>query len=239
MDVKARRIIDIHAHVLPGMDDGARDMEEACALLCKAAAQGILAVVATPHDTGGRNREELTGIAGQIKEEVCRTYPGFNLYVGQEAFYHEGLSGELRTGEALTMVGSRYVLVEFHPSVSYGNLYRGIRAIFAGGYRPVLAHMERYQCLRREENLHGLTRAGCLFQMNYSSLQGGMFDPEVRWCRRQVLAGRIDLLGTDMHRIDYRPPDIIGAMKWLEHHVEERRLSSMTWEKPLEIISAR
>lgn len=238
MDVKARKIIDIHAHVLPGIDDGARSGEEACALLCQAAAQGIQAVVATPHDTGGKSREELTEMAGRIQEEVCRVYPDFKLYVGQETFYHEGLPRELRAGEALSMVGSRYVLVEFFPAVSYGNLFRGIRAMFAGGYRPVLAHMERYRCLRREENLHGLARTGCLFQMNYSSLQGRALDREVRWCRRQVLLGRIDLLGTDMHRTDFRPPDICGALRWLDNHVEERQISSMTWEKPLEILSA-
>lgn len=82
-----------------------------------------------------------------------------------------------------------------------------------------------------------LLKSGCLFQMNYDSLQGSRFDGEVRWCRRQVKNGWIHLLGTDMHRIDYRPPDVKGALRWLESHVKEELLEAMLCGNPLRIIN--
>ena len=74
--------------------------------------------------------------------------PDFQLYLGQENFYHEELTERLDQGEALTMAESRYVLVDFDPAVSYGQLMRGVRRLSEAGYWPILAHIERYFCLR-------------------------------------------------------------------------------------------
>ena len=73
--------------------------------------------------------------------------------------------------------------------------------------------------------------------MNYGSLKGHLFNQDVRWCRRQVSLGRVQLLGTDMHRTDFRPPEITEPMKWLENHIEERLLDAMTRKNPLHIIN--
>ena len=227
-----KHIIDIHAHVLPGVDDGARTIVETCSLLRRAYAQGITSVIATPHYSRRRSSEEsvknLRELAEQVRQEVYRVLPEMRLYLGQELFYHEGLAEALKTGRALTMADSEYVLVEFEPSVSYESLYRGIRTLFSAGYRPVLAHIERYRCLRQEDHLADFIGSGCLFQMNYESLRGNRFQANVRWCRRQVLAGRIHMLGTDMHQKDFRPPDITGAWNWLEAHIGEDELEDIT-----------
>lgn len=230
-------VIDVHAHVLPGVDDGARDMDEALFLLCAAAAQGVTAVIATPHHTGQADPKRLIELTARIEEEMRESFQGFRLYPGQEIYFHEEIAEYLKKGKLLTLAGSRYVLVEFGTKVSYQSLYRGIRTLILAGYRPVLAHMERYGCLREEENLSKLSDCGCLLQMNYGSLQGRAFSREVRWCRRQVLEGRIHLFGTDMHRLDYRPPEIDGAMVWLEKNVEKRLLKEITRENPLHIIN--
>lgn len=217
-----RNIIDIHAHILPGVDDGARTMGEACRLLEQAIAQGAIAVIATPHG-GARSSPEpqvLQELAAQVQEEISWRHPKFRIFLGQELYYHEGLLEQLAAGEVLTMAGSRYVLVEFDPAVNYSVLYRGLRSLYTGGYQPILAHMERYRCLRREENLLEVLDSGCLLQMNYRGLEGSRWHPETRWRRNQVLEGRIHFLGTDMHRTDFRPPEIDGALAWLDRHVD-------------------
>lgn len=178
----------------------------------------------------------LDGLADRVRDEIRKNYPDFEVYLGQETYYHEELPGRIRSGKAKTLAGSRYVLVEFAPGDPYEKIFRGIRALVSAGYVPVLAHIERYESLRRDAKLNELIAGGCIFQMNYGSLKGHLLDPEVRWCRKQVSQGYVSLLGTDMHRTDYRPPDITEPMKWLRNHIEENLLDDMIWNNPLHII---
>lgn len=215
-------LIDIHAHVLPGVDDGARTTQEACELVEQAAKAGFRAIVATPHYSRRRGAEGCAEAAEELRKVIPS---GFEIYLGQETYFHEELVDNLKAGKALTMAGSRYVLVEFDTGVSFQALSRAMRRLLTAGYVPILAHMERYACLREEKNLDGICRSGCLLQMNYESLEGHWFGSEVRWCRKQVLEGKIHFLGTDMHRMDYRPPQITKAMEWLESAVTRKKLS--------------
>lgn len=235
MDIQ-HGIIDVHAHVIPGVDDGSRVMRESVSLLKRAAEQGIVGVIATPHYS---RRRVLTGLkerSARVQEAIREIYPDFFVYPGQETFYHNELTDQLRAGEAYTMAGSRYVLVEFDPSVPYQELFQGIRKLLGSGYRPILAHMERYACLRNA-GTGELLSCGCKLQMNYESLQGSWLSKETRWCRKQVETGVIHLLGTDMHRMNYRPPQITESMKWLQCHVSPDYLDRLTRRNALHIIN--
>ncbi|MDD3252122.1 MAG: protein tyrosine phosphatase [Lachnospiraceae bacterium] len=226
----------MHTHVLPGVDDGARDLEESCALLEAAAKQGVTAVIVTPHYSRRGTNQGYPECLELLRQEIHKMLPDFELFLGQETYYHEELPQRLRDGLAFTMAGSRYVLVEFDPHEVYSTLFRGIRNLILAGYKPVLAHMERYSSLRQTANLSDLEGSGCLFQMNYESLAGSFFSSEVHWCRRQVLDGRIHMLGTDMHSMDYRPPQIDEAWKWMEKHLTSRQIELLTYEHPLRMI---
>lgn len=228
-------IIDVHAHIIPGVDDGVRTMSEAVTLLKMAAKQGIVAVIATPHYS---RRSIMRGIpewADQVQTEIQKMHPDFRVYPGQETFYHRELPQRIRAGEATTLAGSCYVLVEFEPVVSYQELYQGIRSLLECGYRPVLAHVERYACLRKE-GLKELYDCDCKLQMNYESLQGKWFSSDVRWCRKQIKQKNIHFLGTDMHRIHYRPPKITDAIKWLENNVSPSYAEQITRGNALQVI---
>ena len=228
---KYGEIFDVHAHVLPGVDDGAEDMDEAERLLLSAASQGVREVIATPHYSRrrGTDRERLQELAVQLQERMSRHDPQFRVYLGQETYYHEELPERLKEGQALTMAGSRYVLMEFDTAVLYTTLSRGVRRLAEAGYVPVLAHMERYRCLRDEDRIRETAKYGCVMQMNYDSIRGHWFQPEVRWCRKQVLDGTIQLLGTDMHRRDFRPPEITEAVRWLSKNLSRERFEDLTY----------
>lgn len=228
--------IDIHAHLLPGVDDGARTLEESCRLVALARQAGFCAAIVTPHYSRRRGTEGLAKRFEELKETVRQADPDFLLYLGQETYYHEELLERLKSGDAFTMAGSRYVLVEFDPGVSYQTFKRAVRRLTSSGYIPVIAHMERYGCLRDSRNLEEAERSGCLMQMNYESLQGHWLSSEVRWCRKQVREGRIHFLGTDMHRTDYRPPETAGAVKWLYAHVSHELADRMTFGNAERII---
>lgn len=230
-------MIDVHAHILPGVDDGAKDMEESVQMLLKLASLGFAGVIATPHYYRRREFYGMEELVSELQQRVREYQPDFSIYLGQETYYHDELTARLRQGKAYTMAGSRYVLVEFDPGVPYSMLYQGIRKLSGAGYDPILAHIERYECLRKSNHLKELSSAHCLLQMNYESLQGKWFDREVRWCRRQVEQGMIDLLGSDMHRMDYRPPEFGEALKWLEQHISPEYLDQLTRCNPLRIIN--
>lgn len=234
MDIQ-HGIIDVHAHIIPGVDDGARVMRESVRMLKLAAEQGVVGVIATPHYS---RRHVLNGLkerAADVQKAIRETYPDFFVYPGQETFYHAELAERLKAGEAYTMANSRYVLVEFDPSVPYRELFQGIRKLVSSGYHPILAHMERYVCLRKA-GTEELRSCGCKLQMNYESLQGSWFSSETRWCRKQVEQGVIQLLGTDMHRINSRPPKITESIKWLENHVSPDYIDRLTRRNALHII---
>lgn len=222
------RIIDIHAHILPGVDDGSRDWDESREMLGEAYGQGIRHIVATPHYSRRGLPQDLHGLACRLEEEARRIAPDLRISLGQETYYHEGLVENLREGKGLTLAGSQYVLVEFDPQVPYQDMFQAVRKMTMARYIPVIAHMERYTCLREERNLSDLLQCDCRLQMNYSSLEAnGVWDREAGWCRRQILEGRIYCLGTDMHRMDYRKPDLEGSLKWLVGHVGGGQLHAL------------
>lgn len=228
-------IIDVHAHILPGVDDGSRTVEESLQMLKQAAEQGIRGVVATPHYSRHKTPLEYQQKLEKLKALAQEQVPGFEFWLGQETYYHDDLLAALRNGQAMTYANGRYVLIEFSPDVAYSRMFQGLRNISAAGFLPVVAHVERYACLRRK-GMEELKAIGCLLQMNYDSLKGLPFDSEVRWCRAQIRKKQIDLLGTDMHRTDYRPPEIQKAIKWLERSISPEYLEQLTWSNPRRLI---
>lgn len=229
-------IIDVHAHILPGADDGAESLEESRRMLEIAYRQGIRQIIATPHYRRGQDTERLRALAGELQREAWNVDPCCRIYLGQELMDSEDLIEDLKTGRALTMGGSRYVLIEFHTNASFSHIYQRLRQLEAAGYLPVVAHVERYGCLRAEGRVRELIETGSCIQMNYSSLEGSVFNKEVRWCRRQVMEGNVHLLGTDMHHAERRSPDIEKALGWLKGHCPRGRLHRMLKKNPEYIL---
>lgn len=228
--------IDIHAHILPGVDDGARTMEEAVELAVMAAEQGIQTVIATPHYFRRGRQIDYEKITEETEREIKKKIPEFTLFLGQELYYHEELEDRLLSGQALSLAGTEYILVEFDVNISYAQLKRAVRSLSGAGYIPILAHTERYGCLRKEGLLEEIHELGALFQMNYESLDGRWYDGEIRWCRKQIKDRHIHFLSTDMHRTDYRAPVINGAVSWLERHIDEQYAAELTRGNAMKIL---
>lgn len=220
-------IIDIHAHILPGVDDGAGDWEEARWMLKCAYSQGIHTIIATPHYSRRQDVGRLRKLAGQLDMEAKQIAPDLSIFLGQEILYFDSIVERLQEGQALTMAESRYVLVEFMPDVAFKKMYQAVRRLVLAGYHPIIAHVERYEAMRDEGQMRDLEKAGCCFQMNYKSLQGGLLDRSARWCRRQAEGRQIHFLGTDMHHRDCRAPEILKTLRWLSGHVDGNQVSRM------------
>lgn len=230
-------IIDVHAHILPGVDDGSSGWEESRQMLREAYRQGIRTIIATPHYRQGQDVEQLRELTGILKQEAQKLDPGYGIFLGQEIMDSEDAVDNLRRGKALTMAGSSFVLIEFLPGVSYSRLYQRLRQLQGAGYIPILAHAERYGCLRTKGRLKELREGGSLIQMNYRSLTGSMFNKHTRWCRRQVLEGNIHLFGTDMHNSGSRAPRTEEALSWLERRCGRKQMRRMLFKYPEYILN--
>ena len=118
----------------------------------------------------------------------------------------------------------------------YETIFRGLRSIRNEGYTPILAHIERFPSIRRKGGIEEIRSLGVRMQMNYESLEGSVFSGEVRWCREQVRSGVIDVMGSDMHRLDFRPPNITGGLSWMRKHLNADEFRRLTLDNPLRII---
>ena len=229
--------VDIHCHILPGIDDGSRTIEESVELVRQAYAQGFRTFVATSHYSRRHDNPDIEGLAGDVRAAVQAVMPDVEVYPGHETSWHEELPDRIRSGQARRLAGSSYVLCEFSLSAPYNEIVRGLRSISETGCTPVLAHFERYAALRQEDRVSDIKRLGIVMQMNYEVLAGGgLFDANQKWCRQQVLRGITDLLGTDMHRTDFRPPDTTEAVKWLKKKLSYDHFDVLTRRNALHII---
>lgn len=200
--------IDIHSHILYGVDDGAADEETSLKIIEKAYTQGVRKMFATPHYIVGHNRVPAAGLKEKftrLQDTVRESFKDMELYLGSELLYGDGVIEKLDEGRALTMAGTRYVLVEYRADESYSCILTSIIQLQRHRYRPIIAHVERYQSvMKNQKHLDELRNAGALIQMNCSS---------VRRYMKYIKAGQIDFLATDSHDLVHRSPDVAEAAK--------------------------
>ncbi len=212
-------IIDIHAHVLPKVDDGAKDWDTCLRMLCKSAKAGVQKVIATPHyyPWGTQATAEQTKkLCMEAQEKLYKEHGiTMDIYPGHEIYYNVGVMEQIKSGKILTLAESRYALVEFEPETPYSVMCYAVREFVDNRYVPILAHTERYLCLRRGCNAQRLKEMGALFQMNVETLNGGFFSGETRWAKQCLRKGMTDFLASDMHNLKTRIPIAKENLEWV------------------------
>ena len=169
--------MDMHTHILPGIDDGSQTMEQTVNMLRQAYDEGVRVIVATPHYgirnpglTADKAREALS----ETQKKADEVTPGLKLILGCELFYSDGAIDSLERGEVPTMGGTKHVLIEFSTRDSKDRIYKCIREMTWKGFRPVIAHIERYKSLEGDiEAVRGLVEMGAAIQINCRSFLDG------------------------------------------------------------------
>ena len=210
-------LIDIHTHILYGVDDGAKDINDSMGLLDEEREQGVDQVILTPHygpKFGHPDTEVLREKFEAIREKAYKYYPEIQLYLGSELYYQQGTVSDLKQGKALTMNGTRYVLVEFATSDAYSHIYRAVQDFVYAGYIPILAHVERYKAVfGHVDKIVELIETGAYIQINAESLIGGIFDKRASFCKKIMKEGLVHFLGTDCHDFRTRRPNMNRQQK--------------------------
>lgn len=237
-----RTMIDIHMHLIPGVDDGAENMEMSLVMLSLAGQQGISQIIATPHSEAFRySKEGGKIIFKRLVDKAAKLCPEIRLYLGCEVYCEAGIMDQvleaLDSGRYPTMNGTKYVLMEFSQWVYPENTVPCVEALVKAGYKPIIAHMERYKYLRDNMDLVDRFRElGALIQLNAYSL----FDEDdasiKNWARRLVQEQKADFLGTDAHRTYHRPPSAAMGLTWLYENVEQEYADDLAWSNAYKVL---
>ncbi len=195
-------MVDMHSHVLPGIDDGAKTPEDSVELIKKMMELGIKKVIATPHIMIDfyRNTPETIGNALTIlKAELVKQGIDIPVEAAAEHYFDETFEGRIEDGPIMTM-GDNYVLFEFSFINQPPNTYTVIQKLHDKGYKPILAHPERYQYLDLD-TLRNLHSWGVDFQLNTISLTGYYGKDIKKMAEELVDNSLIDFISSDMHHL--------------------------------------
>ena len=216
------RRVDFHSHILPGVDDGSRSVEESLEMLRAEARQGIGTVVATPHfyanhDTPERFLRRRAAAWEMLQTAMAQEAGLPEVILGAEVYYFSGISDSDQL-HRLTTGQKRYIMLEM-PTVPWTqNMYQEMENIYTKhGITPIIAHIDRYiSPLRHRQILDRLEELPVLVQANSDFFLRPMTAP---LALRMLKEKRIHLLGSDCHNCSTRKPELGRAIEKIEKHL--------------------
>lgn len=233
-------IIDIHSHILPGVDDGSDSLETSYRMLEIASKNGISQIILTPHNKPAHRNVPPYRIVErmkQLQDGLDIRQIGIKLYPGSELYYRDGLTEELEYGEAMTLAESHYVLTEFSPSAEYEYIRNGIYSLQMHGYRPILAHVERYRniCLKPERAAE-LTEMGCYIQVNAGSIMGTFGFAARQFTKKLLKQQLVSFIASDAHDIGRRTPHLADCAEYVAKKFGKDYRQEILYDNPMRVI---
>ncbi|WP_422420643.1 tyrosine-protein phosphatase [Pseudomonas sp. GZD-222] len=235
-------MIDLHNHLLPGLDDGPADLEAALDLARMAVADGIKAIVCTPHMHPGRYDNSASGIRAacvQMQDALCEAGIALHIAAAAEVRFGDHLLAAVES-QSLPFIGEwegrRVVLIEFpHGQIPYG-AEQLIDWLLANGIAPMIAHPERNKALiRTPAKLRPFVARGCLLQVTGASLTG-YFGQQVQSVARDLLEqGVVQVLASDGHNVRHRPAVLAQAHQCAAQLIGDRRAQALVLDTPWQI----
>ena len=195
--------VDIHSHLLPGIDDGAKNLEDSISLITKLDACGIQKFITTPHVLGGvwnNSSDTILDKLELVQEELERQDMSYiTIDAAAEYMLDEQFCELLKKRDLLTLKEDN-LLVEMSYLNAPVNLFEMLFDLQLAGYNPILAHPERYNFYHRDFDVyHKLKEAGCKFQINLLSLTGYYGKSVQNTAEKLLQQNMIDFAGTDTH----------------------------------------
>lgn len=227
-------VVDIHSHIMPGLDDGAEDFDMTKEMIRMAYNEGCRHLFLTPHATSLNRR--VTKILNSINEWISLEGIPIEVYMGSEVYIDVGEDEEdikkiikkLRKGKYLTLNNTRYVLIEFHPGGFELDKIAPIASeLINAGYIPVIAHAEKYGV--PYEYIYQLKTMGCKIQINLSDVFYEYKHEMVEIANKLLEAKIVDFVGTDAHRIDRRKPEIKVYVEYLYNNYSKEYVDDILY----------
>ena len=238
-------MIDIHSHVLPGVDDGSVNMEMSLEMLAMAAESGVKTLVATPHcnipgEFENYISRDLDELFRELRQEAERDEIPLRLCRGMEVYATPELPALLSEGRVWTLNGGRYFLTEFNFGENPDFCWDVLKQCVDLGYRPIIAHPERYYFLQRDPELaYEWCTAGYGLQINKGSLLG-RFGSQARKTAAALLEhGLAACIASDAHRPYERSTHMGEVRDYLDKYYGEEYRRLLLEENPSRILDGR
>lgn len=235
-------MIDIHTHILPGIDDGAADIRTALQMIRNAAEGGTRQIILTPHCAPSYgffnfSNEELNRHFVRLCSAVREAGIPAVLHPGMEVLYEGRAEFVKNIDDFYPLCGSRYFLMEYYFDVPPSEFLEGIRTVEEYGYVPIIAHPERYECVNDdwELALEG-RRAGALFQINKGSL-AGRHGAAARECAVFFLEqDAADFVASDAHDLNFRRSGLMNVYRFVQSEYGRKRAYRLFEGNPEKVI---
>ncbi len=229
-------MIDLHSHILPELDDGAGSLRESLEMARMAVDSGVTAVVATPHCAHDR-AAEVRESWQLLREAIQESEIPLKLLPGMEIFGTFDTVRLLKEGKLLTLNDSQYPLVEFSFRSTGDEETLILRNLCKAGYRPVVAHPERYSYIQHSPRMvNQWFRMGCLFQVNRGSLLGRFGRQAQAMAVELVERGFATVVATDAHSARVRTPWMRDIREVLSREVSPQCARMLLLENPKRIL---
>ena len=239
-------MIDIHSHIVFGVDDGPRTREESVALLQEAFSQGVRTIVSTSHRRKNMFETPEEVIMENFKEIQAlaqQELPDLTILYGAEIYYSEDALEKLESKQIPTLNDTQYALIEFSSRTPYWEIRNALSKILLLGIKPVIAHIERYAELEsNEKRVKELIDMGCYTQINSSSvLKPRLFRDKYRLFKKRaqyfLSHNLVHCVASDMHNLTSRPPYMKQAFTLIKQQYGEKKAQELFMVNPQSIIS--
>jgi protein-tyrosine phosphatase len=234
-------VIDLHCHILPGVDDGPETMAESLAMCRTAASDGIRTIVATPHYKSGcftwNELDQQTSIM-TLQAEVDAAGLPLVILPGAEIAFCPELPELLKNGTHLTINRGCYFLIEFRPQAVPASIEQFLATLLASGVVPIIAHPERNSWFtHRHDVLTSLVRRGVMLQITASSLFGE-FGADVRSFSHQLLRNNlVQIIASDAHNCGDRPTLLSAAANAAADLIGVERATALVKTNPHAVVN--
>lgn len=238
-------MIDIHCHILPNFDDGSSCIRESVGMAAIACDSGVTDIVCTPHvrcgdDNPATVMSEIKSLYDSLVSEVKEAEIPVRLHMGAEILLLPGTTTYIERKLLPTIAGGDYILVEFPFDAPSEYILSMLKKVKSTGFRPVIAHPERYSASRREPGLlPELFDRGYILQINKGSILGS-FGSRIRATAIEMLDhGLCHVIASDAHSTQSRTPDMGRVLEFLNERYDPDYIELLLEENPKRIIESR
>lgn len=234
-------MIDLHCHILPGIDDGAPDLDMSLAMARAFVADGVSAVACTPHILPGlyhNSGPAIRAAIGALQQGLQSEGIPLTLLTGADNHIVPDFVPGLRSGSLLSLADTRYVLVEPPHHVVPPRMEELFFNIQVAGYVPILTHPERLTWIASHYDMvERLARGGVWMQITAGSLTGSFGKNAQYWSERMLDEGLVHVLATDAHDTRRRPPNLARGREAAAKRVGDVEAEHLVVTRPRGVVS--
>lgn len=236
-----RNVIDLHSHLLPGIDDGAADLSVSIAMARASVANGVRVMACTPHilqgvwnNSGPQIRQATQALQAAIDAEGIP----LKLITGADVHIERDIVSGLHSGRVLSLADSRYVLIELPHHVAPARIEDCFFGLFSAGYVPILTHPERLSWIgSRYVSIERLVKSGVWMQITAGSLLGSFGRSARYWSEKMLDQGMIHIIATDAHNLHDRRPVLAEGRDAASRLVGKEEAQNLVVARPYGIIA--